>query len=140
MARRRRSALALSGEHSRQAIAILIQEGRLKASEVRKALQRRDRLIKALKARLSALEQGAVGIGKRLKASLPTARKPRTGRRKVARRKPRISAATRKLYQQQGRYMAALRPLSKEQRGKIKAIREKSGVRAAIAAAKRMAK
>ena len=35
--------------------------------------------------------------------------------------------------------MAALRPLSKEQRAKVKVIREKSGVRAAIAAAKRMA-
>jgi hypothetical protein len=32
--------------------------------------------------------------------------------------------------------MAALRPLSKEQRAKVKAIREKSGVRKAIAAAK----
>jgi hypothetical protein len=60
--------------------------------------------------------------------------------RKVERRKPRISSATRKMYQQQGRYIAALRPLSKEARAKIKAIREKSGVQTAIAAAKRMAK
>jgi hypothetical protein len=44
------------------------------------------------------------------------------------------------MYQAQGRYMAAVRPLTKEQRAKIKAIREKSGVQAAIAAAKRMAK
>src|SRR5713226_6982443 len=41
--------VALSGEHARQALAILVQEGRLKATEVRKALQRRDRLIKALR-------------------------------------------------------------------------------------------
>jgi hypothetical protein len=44
------------------------------------------------------------------------------------------------MYQQQGRYMAAVRQLSKADRAKVKAIREKSGVRAAIAAAKRMAK
>jgi hypothetical protein len=42
------------------------------------------------------------------------------------------------MYQQQGRYMAAVRQLPKAARAKIKAVREKSGVRAAIAAAKRM--
>jgi len=36
--------------------------------------------------------------------------------------------------------MAAVRQLTKEKRAKIKAIREKSGVRAATAAAKRMAR
>src|SRR5713226_4464073 len=100
MARRRRSSLALSGEHARQALAILVQEGRLKANEVRKALQRRDRLIKALRASLAALEAGAVTVGKRFTGKLSAARKARTTRRKVARKKPRISAATRKIYQQ----------------------------------------
>jgi len=140
MVRRRRSNLAVSGEHARQALAILVQEGKLKAGEIRKALQRRDRLIGALRASLAALETGAVSVGKRLKGSFSVARKARTPKRKMARRKPRISAATRKLYQQQGRYMAAVRPLPKAARAKIKAIREKSGVRVAIAAAKRMAK
>ena len=140
MARRRRSNLALSGDHARQALAILVQEGKLKVVEVRKALQRRDRLIRALRASLAALETGAVSVGKRLKGSFPRARKARTAKRKVARRKPRISAATRKMYQQQGRYMAAVRQLPKNARAKIKAIREKSGVRTAIAAAKRMRK
>jgi hypothetical protein len=94
-----------------------------------------------LRASLAALETGASSVGKRLfKRSPPMARTARTAGRKVARRKPRISAVTRKLYQQQGRYMAALRNLPKEQRVKIKAIREKSGVRAAIAAAKTMAR
>jgi hypothetical protein len=135
MARRRRSALALSAEHAQQALAILVQEGRLRASEVKRALQRRDRLIRALRASLAALEAEAVSVGTRLfKGSAPAAR---TAKR---RRKPRISAATRKMYQQQGRYMAALRPLPKAARAKIKALREKSEVRAAIAAAKRMAK
>jgi hypothetical protein len=134
MAKRRGSSLALSGEHARQALAVLVQEGKLKASEVTKALQRRDRLIRALRARLSELEQGAGIVGKQLgdRAS----RQARTVTRKVERRKPRLSAPTRKLYQMQGRYMAALRPLSEDQRAKVKAIREKSGVKVAIAAAK----
>ena len=140
MARRRNSALALSGEHARQALAILVQEGRLKAGEVRKALQRRDRLIRALRASLAALEQGVGKLGRQFKDSpFPmVSRKAGPVRRKAVRRKPRISEATRKIYQQQGRYMAALRPLSKAQRAEVKAIREKSGVQAAIGAAKRM--
>jgi hypothetical protein len=142
MARRRRSSLALSGEHARQALAILVQEGKLKASEVKKALQRRGRLIRALRSSLAALETGVGIVGKRLigDRAARKARKGTTPKSKAARRKPRISPATRKLYQQQGRYMAALRNLSPEQRATIKAIREKSGVRKAIAAAKGMTK
>jgi hypothetical protein len=138
MARRRRSSLAISAEHARHALAVLVHEGKLKASEVRKALQRRDRLIRDLRAKLAALEAGVVKAGRRvLKDGLfPMAGKGETAKRPEVRRKPRISAATRKMYQTQGRYMAALRPLSKEQRAKVKAIREKSGVRKAIAAAK----
>jgi len=137
MARRRRSALALSADHARQALAILVQEGKLKAADVRKALQRRDRLVRALRASLTALETGAVKVGRQFKNSpFSIGRKAKAAKRRAKRRKPKISAATRKLYQQQGRYMAAVRQLSKADRAKVKAIREKSGVRAAIAAAK----
>ena len=142
MAKRRRSALALTAQQAQAALAVLIQEGKLRAGEVQKALKRRDHLIRALRAKLGALEAGVVRAGRRVLKDgfFPMDRTARPAKPKVARRKPRISAATRKLYQQQGRYMAALRNLTKEQRVKVKAIREKSGVRAAIAAAKRMAK
>jgi hypothetical protein len=132
MPRRRRSTLAVSAEQARQALGVLVQEGKIKAGEVMKALQRRDRLIKALKASLAALESGVGSVGSRLFG----------GRASQKARKPRTSATTRKVYQQrqqQGRYMAALRPLSKAQRAKVKAIRGKSGARAAIAAAMKMA-
>jgi hypothetical protein len=142
MARRRRSSLALSGQQAQAALALLIQEGKLRASEVRKTLQRRDRLIRDLRAKLAALEAGVVKAGRRVLKDgfFPTVRKVRTAKRRAVRRKPRISAATRKMYQAQGRYMAGLRPLTKAARANIKAIRVKSGVQAAIAAAKRMAK
>jgi hypothetical protein len=138
MARRRRSSLALSGDQARAALAVLIQEGKLAASEVRKVLQRRDRLIRDLRAKLVALEAGVVTAGRRVLKDgfFPMARKAETAKR---RRKPRISAATRKMYRQQGRYMAAVRQLPKAARAKVKAIREKSGVQVAIAAAKKMA-
>jgi hypothetical protein len=141
MARRRRSALALSGQQAQAALGVLIQEGKLAASEVKKALQRRDRLLRALRASLAALEAGAVKIGRQFKDSpFAIGRRAKTAKRSTNRRKPRISAATRKMYQQQGRYMAAVRRLPEAARAKVKAIREKSGVRAATAAAKRMAK
>jgi len=140
MAKRRRSFLAMSGQQAQAALAILIQEGKLAAGEVRKALQRRDRLIRALRSSLAALETGAVKVGRQFKDSpFSMGRKAKSAGRPSKRRKPKISAATRKLYQQQGRYMAAVRQLPKADRAKVKAIREKSGVRAAIAAAKRMA-
>jgi hypothetical protein len=141
MARRRRSSLALSGDQARAALAVLIQEGKLAASEVRKVLQRRDRLIRDLRAKLANLEAGVVKAGRRVfkDGFFPMAGKRKTAKPPRARRKPRISAATRKMYQQQGRYMAAVRQLPKAGRAKIRAIREKSGVRAAIAAARKMA-
>jgi hypothetical protein len=138
MVKRRRQSLALSGEHARQALAVLVHDGKLAAGEVSKALKRHRHLVTDLRARLAALEEGVGKAGTRMfkDGPFPMARKAKSFKRKVARRKPRISAATRKKYQAQGRYLAALRPLSKGARAKIKAIREKSGVRAAIAAAK----
>jgi hypothetical protein len=107
-----------------------------------KALQRRDRLIRALRASLAALEAGVVGVGRRVlkDGPFPMAGKGKPAGTRAVRRNPRISAATRKIYQQQGRYMAAVRQLPKAGRAKVKAIREKSGVRATIAAAKKMAR
>src|ERR1700693_6510695 len=142
MARRGRQSLALSGEHARQVLAVLIQEGKLAEGEVRKALHRRDRLVRALRASLAAREAGVVGVGRRVlkDRSLPMGGTREAAKSRAVRRKPRISVATRKMDQQQGRYMAAVRQLPKAARAKVKAIREKSGVRSAIAAAKRMAK
>jgi hypothetical protein len=138
MAKRRRSFLALSGAQAQAALAVLVHEGKLAAGEVQKALKRHKHLVSDLRAKLAALEEGVGKVGKRIlkDGPFPMAQKAGTAKRPAARRKPRISAATRKLYQQQGRYMAALRNLSLEQRARIKAIREKSGVRKAIAAAR----
>ncbi len=55
-------------------------------------------------------------------------------------RRKAVSAALKATRQAQGRYLGAIRQLSKAARKQIKAIREKSEVKAAVAAAKRMAK
>jgi hypothetical protein len=122
-------ALNITNENALRALHLLVAEGKIAAKDVMTALKRREALIADLRQRLVALEAGALAVAK-------TARTKVRGRR----RKRRISAATRAKYEAQGRYMAALRRLPKAARVKAKAVREKSGVRAAIAAAKRMAK
>jgi hypothetical protein len=142
MARRRRTPLTLSAEQARQALAVLIQDGKVAISEVQRALKRREHLIRELRSRLASLGEDGVWAGRRLRKSAAAGfRAAERASRPIRKRaKPRISTATRKIYQAQGRYMAALRQLSKGARKQIKAIREKSGVKAAITAAKRMAK
>jgi hypothetical protein len=56
MARRvRKARKKFSGEDARRALAMLIEEGKLAAGEIRRALERRERLIRALRARLAEL-------------------------------------------------------------------------------------
>ncbi len=142
MPRRRRSSLSLSAEEARRALGVLIHDRKIAVTEVKKALKRREQLVRELKSRLAALGDEAVAVGGQVRRS--ARRRGRSAERasRPTRRpaKRAISAATRKMYQTQGRYIAALRQLSKNARKQVKAIREKSGVNAAIAAAKRMAK
>lgn len=127
---RRRSRPDLSPDRAAQAVSILIHEGKLKLQDVKRALVRREKMIRELRERLASLEAGASGVVRKSRRRVAAAP------RKAARR---ISKAQRAAWQAQGRYMAAVRRLSKAGRAKIKAIREKSGVRAAIAAAKKIA-
>ena len=55
------------------------------------------------------------------------------------RRKPRLSPAQRRALKLQGAYMGTIRGLKPRQRAQVKKIRAAKGVRAAIAAARRMA-
>lgn len=135
MRRKTRKALKLSAEHAAVALNLLIQDGKIAAADVAKALKRREQLIKDLRARLDALEEVAAPVARRLVAN---------GRRAYLRARPKakkaISRAQRVARQAQGRYMAAVRSLSKDARVRIKAIRAESGVDAAIRTALKMAK
>ena len=57
---------------------------------------------------------------------------------KAAPVKRRVSPKMRAMRVQQGRYLGAIRPLCKQNRARVKAIREESGVNAAVSAAKRL--
>jgi pyruvate/2-oxoglutarate dehydrogenase complex dihydrolipoamide acyltransferase (E2) component len=133
--RRTKKALKLTAHHAAIALQMLIHDGKIAAGDVAKALKRREKMIRELRRRLSALED----------ASRPAARKLAAASRKAARRAaPRarkaITRAQKTARQAQGRYMAAVRRLSKDARVKIKRIRKQSGVDAAVRAALKMAK
>jgi hypothetical protein len=127
--------LNISAEEARQALVFLIHEGKVAVAEVDKALKRREQLLRELKSRLAALGEGGAAASARVGRT--AARQWRASR---PARKRAVSAATRAARQAQGHYLAAVRRLSKSARKQVKAIRAKSGVTAAIAAAKRMAK
>jgi hypothetical protein len=126
MPRRLRSNRGLSAQQAHQALSMLLHDGKVRADDVWKALKRRAHLLEELKAKLSALgSEGALAI---------------RGERRLARKvKRRVSAKRRAAWAAQGRYMAAVRRLPKAKRAKIKAIREKSGVPAAIREARKVA-
>ncbi len=116
------------------ALNVLIAEGKIAPRDITTALRRREKLIRDLRRRLSALESGWSVNGLGFPRAVGVRRKAKTVRtRKLT---PQRRAAL-KLH---GQYLGTVRPLSRAEKLKIKDIREKSGVKAAIAAAKRMAR
>ena len=133
MRRKTRKALRLSAQHAGLALQMLIEEGRIAAGDVARALKNREKLIKELRARLAEIESVSRPVARRLASA---------GRKAVRRVAPRarkaITRAQRVARQAQGRYMAAVRSLSEDARVKIREIRKDSGVDAAIKAALKM--
>jgi hypothetical protein len=107
---------------------MLIEDGKIAAKDVTAALQKREKTIRDLRARLTALgEDVADTVAKTAAREGPKARRA-------------ITSAQRKARQAQGRYLGAIRRLSRQARVRVRAVRAKSGVDAAIRAATRMAR
>jgi hypothetical protein len=125
--RKTNKTLTITADRALHALHVLLADGTIAAKDVAAALTRREQMIRELRQRLLALEQGVVASMK------ATGRKVRKARR-------RMTAARRAALKVHGKYLGHIRTLSKADRAKIKAIRSKSGVRAAIGAARKMAK
>jgi hypothetical protein len=125
--RNTRKTLNIAADRAAHALHVLIADGKIAARDVTDALKRREAMIRELRDRLVALEQGAVSA---MKA---------TGK-KVRKAKRRMTAARLAALRLNGKYMGHVRRLSKAQKATVKKIRETKGVRAGIAAAKRMEK
>jgi hypothetical protein len=120
--------LRISAHHAGLALQMLIDDGKIAAKDVSAALKKREKTIRELRARLSAL-------GEDVAATVA-----RTAAREAPRARRAITRAQRAARQAQGRYLASIRKLSRQARVQVRAIRAKSGVEAAIRAAARMAK
>lgn len=129
MRRKTVKAIQLTSQHAAHALQMLIEDGKIASRDVVQALKRREKTVKELRARLTAL-------GEDVSKAVTRAA---NGSARVLKARKQISKAQRSARQAQGRYMAAVRQLSKDARKKVKAIRLKSGVDAAIREAKRLA-
>lgn len=112
----------------------LISSGRIREKQVRAALKEA-REIAALRARIAALEgtggRGVRRAGRRAGAS---------GRTAVKRRRVAISPKVRALRRLQGKYMGYVRRLKPAEKARVREVREKQGMQAAIRLASSLAK
>ena len=108
----------------------LVSQGRVRDSQVRKTLSSRDAEIRSLRERLASLEalatERASGARKsrRKRGGRPAARK--------ARRRSKMSPRVLALRRQQGRYMGYVRRLKATDKARVRSVREKQGIGAAI--------
>jgi hypothetical protein len=120
----------LAADEAHAALRWLHALGKVSAKEIAGALKERDRLAAEIRARLEQLG----GQGGRFLTSVAALQRP------AKRRLRRVSAKARAAWAAQGRYMAAVRRLPKAARVKVAAIRKAKGVKAAIAAAKKVSR
>lgn len=132
MRKRTVKAVRLTGEHAAYALQMLIEDGKIASKDVILALKRREKTVRELRARLLAL-------GEDVSKAVVRAANAANGSPRVKRARKQITKAQRTARQAQGRYMAAVRQLSRDARKKIKAVRIKQGVEAAIREARRLA-
>ena len=125
--------MKFSPSQAHYALNVLISQGKLRVAHIRKALKSRETEIRSLSERLAALEHFAPAAPSR------AGRKP--GRPARAARKPRVrrikmSARVRALRQRQGKYMGYVRRLKPAEKARVRSVREKQGIEAAIRLAK----
>ena len=125
--------MKFSPSQAHYALNVLMSQGKLRVAHIRKALKNREQEIRSLRERLAALEQFSPGAS--------AARGPRRGRparvaRKQRTRRIRMSPKVRALRKLQGKYMGYVRRLKSAEKARVRAIREKQGMQAAIRLAK----
>jgi hypothetical protein len=106
----------------------LVANGKIGLAQVRQTLNNRQKEIQELKRRLKALEG--------LEGNPRGSGRARTG----PKRRRRLSSRVRALRRLQGRYMGFVRRLTDAQKARVKAIREKQGLPAAIRIASSLAR
>ena len=132
--------MRLTPNESQYVLTTLLSQGRVRKAQILAALRNRQVEIRKLREQLASLEsleqstrrpsgRGRSGrAGKAVGSSQPRHR-----------RRP-MSAKVRRLRQQQGRYMSFVRGLKPVEKARVRSVREKDGMRAAIRLASSLAK
>jgi hypothetical protein len=120
-----------TASYAQRALRALLSTGKITESQISAALRAWEKRVEDLKREIAALTG---------QAAAPPRGARRPARRRRSGRRLKLTPQGRASLRMQGRYMAAVRVLPQSARARIRAIREKSGVKAAIAEAKRMAK
>jgi len=110
----------------------LMSQGRVRQNQVKAVLNGRSKEIADLRERLASLEGmgGGSGSGRRAAGA-----RRATGKRRVA-----ISPKVRALRRLQGKYMGYVRGLKPAEKARVRTVREKQGMQAAIRLAASLAK
>jgi hypothetical protein len=136
----------LTPNESHYVLQDLVASGAVRAKSVEKALRGREDEIRSLRERLASLESlSAASSRSRGGAGRGKGGRGRRGRPPAAagarpRRRRRMSPKTRALRKLQGKYMGLVRGLKPAEKSRVRAVREKQGMGAAIALASSLGK
>ena len=128
--------MKFSPTQAHYALNVLMSQGKLRVAHIKKALKKREQEIKSLRERLSALE--LLSPGKPARAGRRPGRPARPAR-KTGVRRIKISPRVRALRKLQGKYMGYVRRLKPAEKARVRTVREKQGMGAAIRLAKSLA-
>ena len=121
--------MKLDARQAHYVLQALVERRKVAARHIQEILRDREREITTLKRRLAALEAGGV------RAASEAAGRVSSAATKVRRR---LSPKVRALRRQQGEYMGLVRRLKPAEKARVRAVREKKGLVAAIRAARGM--
>ena len=120
--------MKFSPSQAHYALNVLMSQGKLRVAHIRKALKNREQEIRSLRERLAALEQFGASASRGPRRPGRPARAARKKRVRRIQMSPRVRAL-RKL---QGKYMGYVRRLKAAEKARVRAMREKQGMEAAI--------
>ena len=126
--------MRLTPAESHYVLQSLLSEGRIRLNQVKAVLNGRSKVIAELRERLASLE-GLGGAGTRRRGRKPASTKRSTQKRRVA-----ISPKVRALRRLQGKYMGYVRRLKPAEKARVREVREKQGMQAAIRLAASLSK
>ncbi len=127
--------MKLSPDQSHYVLGYLMLKGKLRATLIQKALKNREQEIRSLRERLAALEKLSPAALPRVRRRLRRLRRA-VVRRALVRRRIQMSPRVRALRQLQGKYMGYVRRLKPAEKARVRTVREKQGMVAAIRLAK----